>query len=82
MASLWKHPESKYWVACYTNRDGKQVKRSTKQTDRKKALTVAMELERVEQRVRQGTVSTLQDPEGPQRPGGKNQRRHHHDSIG
>jgi hypothetical protein len=60
MASLWKHPESKYWTACYTNRDGKQVKRSTKQTDRKKALMVAMELERVEQCVRQGTVSTLQ----------------------
>ena len=60
MASLWKHPESKYWTACYTSRDGKQVKRSTKQTDRKKALTVAMELERVEKQVRQGTMSTLQ----------------------
>jgi integrase len=60
MASLWKHPESKYWTACYTDRDGKQVKRSTKQTDRKQARTVAMELERVEQQVRRGTVSTLQ----------------------
>jgi integrase len=60
MASLWKHPRSKYWTACYTNKDGKQVKRSTKLTDRKQARTVAMELERVEQKVRQGTMSTLQ----------------------
>jgi len=60
MASLWKHPESKFWTACYTNRDGKQVKRSTKQTDHTQALTVAMEWERVEQQVRRGTVSTLQ----------------------
>lgn len=60
MASLWKHPESKYWVACYTDRDGKQVKRSTKQTKRKEALTIALELERVEQQARRGTVTTLQ----------------------
>ena len=60
MASLWKHPKSKFWTACYTNREGKQVKRSTKQTKRKEALTVAMEWERVEQQVRQGTVSRLQ----------------------
>ena len=60
MASLWKHPNSKYWTACYTDRDGKQVKRSTKQTKRAKALTIALEFERVEQQARQGAVSTLQ----------------------
>jgi integrase len=30
MASIWKHPESKYWVACYTDREGRQRKKSTK----------------------------------------------------
>ena len=60
MASLWKHPNSKFWTACYTDKDGKQVKRSTKQTKRAKALAIALELERVEQQARRGTVSTLQ----------------------
>ena len=60
MASLWKHPKSKYWTACYTNKDGKQVKRSTKQTRRGQAGPIALEWERVEQQARQGTVSTLQ----------------------
>lgn len=60
MASIWQHPNSKFWTACYTNKDGKQVKRSTKQTKRAKALAVALEFERVEQQARRGTVSTLQ----------------------
>lgn len=60
MASLWKHPNSKYWTACYTNRDGKQVKRSTKQTKRKDAWTLALEWERVEQQARRGAISTAQ----------------------
>jgi DNA-binding NarL/FixJ family response regulator len=60
MASLWKHPKSKYWTACYTNKDGKQVKRSTKQTRRGQAGAIALEWERIEQLARQGTVSTLQ----------------------
>ena len=60
MASLWKHPNSKFWTACYTDKDGKQVKRSTKQTKRPKALAVALEFERIEQQARRGTVSTLQ----------------------
>ena len=48
MASIWKHPNSKFWTACYTDRDGKQVKRSTTQIKRKQALTIALEWERVE----------------------------------
>ena len=60
MASLWKHPKSKYWTACYTNKDGKQVKRSTKQTERGQAFAVALAWERVEQQARYGTVSALQ----------------------
>lgn len=41
MASIWKHPNSPYWTACYTDESGKQRKRSTKETDRKKALKAA-----------------------------------------
>lgn len=46
MASTWKHPESKYWFACYTDSDGRQRKRSTKTTNRKDAQRIADELER------------------------------------
>ena len=41
MASIWKHPKSKFWSACFTDSTGKQRKRSTKLTDRKKALKIA-----------------------------------------
>lgn len=46
MASLWKHPKSKYWFACFTDRTGKRRKVSTKTTDRRKALQIAVDLER------------------------------------
>ena len=52
MASIWKRPNSKFWSACYTDQDGKRIKHSTKQTQRRKALGVALELERVEQQAR------------------------------
>lgn len=45
MASLWKHPQSKYWVACFTDHTGKQRKKSTKTTDKKAALKFANTLE-------------------------------------
>lgn len=45
MASIWKHPESRYWVACYTDDSGRQRKRSTKLTDRTKALQMAQRFE-------------------------------------
>jgi integrase len=41
MASLWKHPNSPYWTACFTNETGKQVKKTTKCTDRRAALRMA-----------------------------------------
>ena len=41
MASIWKHPKSKYWTACFTDANGKQRKRSTKLTDRRKAQKTA-----------------------------------------
>ena len=60
MASLWKHPNSKFWTACYTDREGRQVKRSTKQTDKRKALLIAVEYERIESQSRNAGVSTRQ----------------------
>ncbi len=45
MASLWKHPQSKYWTACFTDKDGARRKRSTKTTDRKLALKLAEQFE-------------------------------------
>jgi hypothetical protein len=32
MASLWKHPKSQFWTACFTDDNGRQLKRSTKLT--------------------------------------------------
>lgn len=54
MASLWKHPQSKYWVACYTDLEGKQRKASTKvealEKNRRAAMKVADELEQAHKR--------------------------------
>lgn len=45
MASLWKHPNSPYWTACFTGKDGRRMKRSTKETNQKKALKLAEQYE-------------------------------------
>ncbi len=45
MASVWKHPNSQYWTACFTDKDGRRRKKSTKEKDRKKALKLADNLE-------------------------------------
>ena len=45
MASVRKHSDSRFWIACYTDENGKQRQRSTKETDRRKALRMAFEYE-------------------------------------
>ena len=45
MASLRKLPNSKYWIACFTDHTSRQRQRSTKQTDRKKAQKIADQYE-------------------------------------
>ncbi len=45
MASLRKVPNSKYWIACYTDHTGKQRQKSTKETDRRRAQKIADKLE-------------------------------------
>lgn len=54
MASLWKHPQSKFWVACFTDVEGRQRKQSTKvealEKNRKKAMRIADDLEAAHRR--------------------------------
>lgn len=58
MASLWKHPQSRYWVACFTDHTGKQRKKSTKETNKKEALKHAERLESAYRKAR--TSSQMQ----------------------
>lgn len=60
MASIVKRAKSKYWTACFTSRDGRQLKRSTKTTVKSQAMEIAIELERVEKQAKQGTLTTTQ----------------------
>ena len=45
MASLWKHPNSSFWTACFTDELGRQRKRTTKMKDRRDAMKVAESFE-------------------------------------
>lgn len=45
MASIWKHPKSRFWYARYLSTDGRWRNASTKTTDRKAALKLAEEYE-------------------------------------
>jgi integrase len=45
MASIRKLPGSRFWIACYTDASGRQRQRSTKETGRKAALSLANEYE-------------------------------------
>jgi len=48
MSSLWRHPRSRYWTACFTDASGHQRKRSTKETDKRKAKIIAEAWEQAE----------------------------------
>ncbi len=60
MASVTKHPKSRFWTAYFSGRDGRQMKRSAKTTDRNAALEIALELERVERQAKAGALTTNQ----------------------
>lgn len=59
MATLTKdaRKRSPYWICCYTAAGGRRLKKSTKQTDRAKALEVCLALERAEGMAKQGTLT-------------------------
>lgn len=46
MASIWKHPRSRYFTACFRDQHGKQRRISTKETNRKRAQALADEFEK------------------------------------
>ena len=50
MSSLTKRATSKFWVACFTDRNGRRLKKSTATTDRKKAQKIADVYEEVARR--------------------------------
>jgi integrase len=52
MASLTKRPTSNFWVACFTDRNGRRLKRSTATIDRKRAQKIAEQFEEAARRKR------------------------------
>ena len=56
MASVFKRPRSKYWHAGWRGSGNRFHLRSTKQTDRAKALTIALEWERIAKKADNGEV--------------------------
>jgi integrase len=59
MPSLTKDSKgrSPFWTCCYTNADGQRLKKSTKQTDHKKAMEVCLSIERAERFAKNGTLT-------------------------
>jgi hypothetical protein len=51
-ASLTKRPTSRFWVACFTDRTGRRLKRSTGETDRKAAKDIAHSSELAAQKLK------------------------------
>jgi integrase len=47
MASIARHPGTRFWFGCYTDANGKRCQRSTKSTDRKEALKIVTAWEEV-----------------------------------
>jgi integrase len=60
MASLWKRSKSKYWVGCFTAADGRQLKRSTRETSKPKAQIIADAWEQAESLGSQGLLTSRQ----------------------
>lgn len=59
MPTLVKDPRerSPFWICCYTSADGRRLKKSTKQTDRRKAWEVCLAIDRAEAHARSGTLT-------------------------
>src|SRR6516162_2534905 len=58
MASIWKHPNSRYWTACFRDASGRPRRVTTKTTDRMMALRMANEFEKASRAKR--TLSQLE----------------------
>src|SRR5260370_17355180 len=51
------HGRSPYWIACYSDSTGRRLKKSTKLTNKQKALEVALSLEHGEHLARRGAFT-------------------------
>lgn len=60
MASIHRRPRSPYWHAAWRDVHGSLILRSTKQTDRAKALSFALECERAEKLAGAGSLTEAQ----------------------
>ena len=74
MASLIRQPTSKFWTAAFRDAHGKQIRRTTGETNKKRALVVAEQFERVAQgrgkpqRVRQALTEFYREHYGVELP--------------
>lgn len=57
MASIWRHPKSPYWTACFTDETGKQRKKTTKETDARKARKAADAYEEAARKAKAGELT-------------------------
>ena len=46
VVSVWKHPKSQYWTACFRDQNARQRRISTKEANNKKAVKIAEEIGR------------------------------------
>ena len=62
MATVFKRPGSPFWFACYSDQNGKTVRRSTKAMDKTTASRMALEWEELERAAKEGraTATTFQ----------------------
>jgi integrase len=60
MASIFRRPRSPFWFCSYRSGDGRWLKKSTKQTDRRKAMEFCLKLEEVERMALNRTLTTSQ----------------------
>ncbi len=60
MASIFRRPRSPFWFCSYRSGDGRWLKKSTKQTDRRKAIEFCHKLEDAERAALHRTLTTAQ----------------------
>lgn len=60
MASIRRHPKSRYWSACFQLPDGRRTQRTTEQTDATKARKIADQFEKAAQAGKIARLTELQ----------------------
>jgi hypothetical protein len=53
MASIRKFKKSKFYYACWTDQKGKQVQKSTRTTDKRRAKEIADAIEKTERKLKE-----------------------------